>query len=67
MKPPQPKQDLDQLWRLADLLTQLASPAVGVLHLGCGVPFGHQQRRAEGDVQGHGVLGMLRRLGQGLQ
>ena len=67
IKPPQPKQDRDQLWRLAHLLTQRVCLGVGVLHLGRCVPFGHQQGRAEGDVQGQGVLGMLRRLWQGLE
>ena len=67
IKPPQPKQDRDQLWRLAHLLTQRACLGVGVLHLGRCVPFGHLQCRAEGDVQGQGVLGMLRRLWQGLE
>jgi len=55
------------LWRLAHLLTQLACLGVVVLHLGCCVPFGHQQSRAEGDVQGQGLLGPRLRLWQGLQ
>ena len=67
IKPPQPKQDRDKLWRLAHPLTQHACLDVGVLHLGRCLPFGHQQCRAEGDVQGQGVLGMLRRLWQGLE
>ena len=67
IKPPQPKQDRDKLWRLAHLLTQRACLGVGVLHLGCCVPFGHLQGRAEGNVQGQGLLGMLRRLWQGLE
>ena len=62
IKPPQPKQDLDQLWRLAPLLTQRAGLVVGILHLRRCVPFGHLQCRAQGDVQGHGVLGPLGRL-----
>jgi hypothetical protein len=40
---------------------------VGALHLGRCLPFGYYQSRAEGDVQGQGALGMLRRLWQGLQ
>jgi hypothetical protein len=67
IKSPQPKQDRNQLWRLAHLLAQLTSPGVGVLHLGCGLPFRHLQGCAEGDVQGHGVLGPLRRLWKGLE
>ena len=31
------------------------------------MPFGHLQGRAEGDVQGQGLLGMRRRLWQRLQ
>ena len=31
------------------------------------MPFGHLQCRAEGDVQGQGLLGMRRRLWQGLE
>ena len=57
IKPPQPKQDRDKLWRLAHLLTQRACLGVGVLHLGRCVPFGSSAGRAEGDVQGQGVLG----------
>ena len=41
IKPPQTKQDRDELWRLAHLLTQRACLGVGVLHLGRCVPFGH--------------------------
>ena len=67
IKPPQPKQDRNKLWRLAHLLTQRACLGIGVLHLGRCVPFGHLQCRAEGDVQGQGLLGMLRRLWQGLE
>ena len=67
IKPPQPKQDRDQLWRLAHLLTQRACLGVGVLHLGRCKPFGYLQGRAEGDVQGQGLLGMRRRLWQGLE
>ena len=66
IKPPQAKQDRDQLWGLAHLLTQRACLGVGVLHLGRCVPFGYLQGRAEGDVQGQGVLGTRRRLWQGL-
>jgi hypothetical protein len=51
-KPPQPKQHRDQLRRLAHLLTQRACLGVGVLHLGRCLPFGYQQGRAEGNVQG---------------
>ena len=40
IKPPQPKQDRDKLWRLAHLLTQRTCLGVGVLHLGRCVPFG---------------------------
>ena len=65
IKPPQTKQDRDQLWRLADLLTQRICLGVGVLHLRRCMPFGDLQSRAEGDVQGHGVLGPRRRLWQG--
>ena len=65
IKPPQPKQDRDQLWRLAHLLTQRARLGVGMLHLRRCVPFGDLQFRAEGNVQGHGVLGTRRRLWQG--
>ena len=36
-----------------------------MLHLRCGEPFGDLQCRAEGDVQGQGVLDMRRRLWQG--
>jgi hypothetical protein len=43
IKPPQSKQDLDQLWRLAYLLTQRTCLGVGVLHLGRCLPFDHQQ------------------------
>ena len=67
IKPPQTKQDRDKLWRLAHLLTQRVCLGVGVLHLGRSLPFGHQQCCAEGDVQGQGLLGMLRRLWQGLE
>ena len=56
-----------ELWRLAHLLTQGACLGVGMLHLGRCLPFGYDQCRAEGDVEGHGVLGMLRRLWQGLE
>ena len=63
--PPQTKQDRNKLWRLAHLLTQRACLGVGMLHLGRCVPFGDLQGRAEGNVQGHGVLGMRRRLWQG--
>ena len=66
IKAPQPKQDRDKLWRLAHLLTQRVGLGIGVLHLGRSMPFGHQQCCAEGDAQGQGLLGMLRRLWQGL-
>ena len=62
--PPEPEQDWDQLWRLTHLLAQRTSLGVGVLHFGRCLPFRHQQCRAEGDVQGQGLLGMLRRLGK---
>jgi hypothetical protein len=65
VKPVQTKQDRGKLWRLAHLLTQRACLGVGVLHLGGCVPFGYLQCRAEGDVEGQGVLGPLRRLWQG--
>ena len=65
IKPPQPIQDRDQLWRLAHLLAQLTSPGVGVLHLGRCVPFRYLQCRAEGDVQRQGLLDTLRRPWQG--
>jgi hypothetical protein len=35
-----------------------------VLHLGCCEPFRHLQGRAEGEVQGHGLLGTLGRFWQ---
>ena len=65
--PPQPKQDRNQLWRLAHLLTHRACLGVGMLHLGRCVPFGNLQGSAEGNVQGQGVLGLRRRLWQGLE
>ena len=43
IKPLQPKQDWDKLWRLAHLLTQRAGLGVGVLHLGRCLPFGDLQ------------------------
>jgi len=49
---PQTKQDLGKLWCLAHLLTQGVCLGIGVFDLGRGVPFGHQQCRAEGDVEG---------------
>jgi hypothetical protein len=52
IKPPQPKQDWDQLWRLTHLLTQRACLGVGVLHLGRCLPFGDEQGRAEDNAQG---------------
>ena len=67
IKPPQTIQDRDQLWRLAHLLTQRVCLGVGVLHLGRCVPFRYLQCRAEGNVQGQGLLGTLRRLWQGLE
>ena len=67
IKPPQTKQDRNQLWRLAHLLTQRAGLGVGLLHLGCCLPFGRLQGRAEGEVQGQGLLGMRRCLWQGLE
>ena len=57
IKPPQAKQDWDQLWRLAHLLTQRVALGVGVLHLGGCKPLGHLQGRAEGDLQGQGSAG----------
>jgi hypothetical protein len=36
-----------------------------VLHFGRGLPFGHHQCHAKGDVQSQGLLGMRRRLWQG--
>ena len=50
IKPSQSKQDLDKLWYLAHLLTQRTCLGVGVLHLGCCVPFAHQQCRTEANV-----------------
>src|SRR5262249_53896161 len=67
IEPPQAKQDLGKLWGLAHLLAQLASLGVGILHLGRCVSFGHEQCRAEANMQGQGVLGPLRRLWQGLE
>ena len=67
IKPPLPKQDWDKLWRLTHLLTQRACLGAGVLHLGCSLSFGDQQGRTEGNVQGHSLLGMRRRLWQRLQ
>jgi hypothetical protein len=52
IKPAQTKQHRDQLWCIAHLLTQRASLAVGMLHLGRCKPFGHLQGCAEGNVQG---------------
>ena len=59
------KQDRDKLWRLAHLLTQRVCP-VGVLHLRRCLPFRHLQRRAEGNVQGQGLL-VCQRSWQGLE
>ena len=66
IQPPQPMQHRTQLWRLAHLLTQRrpgcrrAPPRVlPALSLFRCCP--------EGDVEGQGLLGMLRRLWQGLQ
>ena len=56
-----------KLWRLAHLLTQRVCLGIGVLHLGRCTSFGHLQCRAEGNVQGQGLLGMLRRRWQGLE
>jgi len=61
----QPKEDRDQLGRLAHLLTQRACLRVDVLRLGRRIPFRDLQRRTEGNVQGQGVLETLRRLWQG--
>jgi hypothetical protein len=60
-------QDRDQFGCLAHLLTQRVCLGVGLLHLRRCQPFRYLQCRAEGDVQGHGLLGMLRRLWQRLQ
>ena len=38
-----------------------------MLHLGRCLSFGHLQSRAEANVESQGVLGMLRRLWQGLE
>jgi hypothetical protein len=65
IKPPQPKQHWDQLWGPAYLLIQRVGLGVCMLHLGRGEPFGHLQSRAEGDVEGQCLLGMLRCLWQG--
>src|SRR5262245_19106842 len=43
IKPPQPKQHRDKLWRFAHLLTQRACLDVGMLYLRRCVSFGHQQ------------------------
>src|SRR5262245_53197676 len=51
IKPPQTIQDWNDLWGLADLLTQFARPSVGVFHLGCGKPFRYLQCSTEGNVQ----------------
>ena len=67
IKPPQTKQDRDQLWRLTHLLTQRVGLGIGVLHLRRCVPFGYLQSSAEGDVQGQGLLGPLGCLWQGLE
>ena len=67
IKPIQPKQDWGQLGRLAHLLTQRAGLDVGVLHLGRCLTFGDYECRAKSDVQGQGLLGMLRRLWQGFE
>src|SRR5712692_3918155 len=64
IKPPQTKKDWDKLWRLTHLLTQGICPGVSVLNLRRCVSFGYLQSSAKGDVQGQGVLGMLRRLWQ---
>jgi hypothetical protein len=50
LKPPQPKEDRDQLWRLTHLLTQRVCLVVGVFHLGRCVPFGYLQSNAEGNM-----------------
>ena len=60
IKAPQAIQHRDQLGRLAHLLTQRVGLGVGVLHLGRGVPFGNLQGRAQGDMQGQGLLGTRR-------
>src|SRR5262249_21688982 len=49
--------DRDEIERLAQMLTQRVGLGVGALHLGRSVPFGHLHGGAEGDVQGHGVVG----------
>src|SRR5262245_38249374 len=67
IKPPQPQQHRDQLWRLAYLLTQGVCLREGQLYLGCGDPFPHLQCRAKGGVEGQCPLSMLRHLWQGLQ
>src|SRR5262245_40682955 len=67
IKPPQTRQDLDKLWRLAHLLTQRVCLGVGVLHFGRSEPFSRLQCSTESDMEGHGLLGMLRRLWQGLE
>ena len=61
------RSDRDQRWRLPHLLTQRACLGIGLLHLGRGLPFGPQQGRPEGEVEGQGLLGMLRCLWQGLE
>ena len=67
IKPPQAKHHREKLWCLAHLLTQRVGLGVGALHLGHRLPFGHLQGRTEGEVQGQGLLDMLRRLWQGLE
>ena len=47
--PPQTKQDVDKLWRLAHPRAQGACLDVGALHLGRCMPFSHELCRAEGD------------------
>ena len=67
IKPPKTKKDRNKLWSLTHLPTQRVCLGVGLLHLGRCLPFGHEQRCTEGEVQGHGVPGPLGRLWQGFE
>ena len=70
IQPPQTKQRWDELRGLADLVTQLARPGIGLRHLGSRIALGGHQHGSQGKLEVELLLctlGSLRQCREQLQ
>ena len=59
IKPPQSKQNWEELRGLPHLLTQFSRPGVGLFHFWDPMALGGYQRHTQGDLQREFLLGTL--------